>query len=102
MLFNSCERLLLGTLIWTQKLEIEASDQNTQSDLIHHQTGNGLRHARGPIQSKHSTRYMYELVLLYFIFEISSNFMLASREKVIFINNWDQNTRYAWFSNGPK
>ena len=35
-LFNSCERLLLGTLNWTQKLEIEASDRNTKSDLIHY------------------------------------------------------------------
>ena len=50
-LSNSCERLLLGTSIWAQKLEIEASDRNIKSDLIHYQAGNGLRHACGPVQS---------------------------------------------------
>ena len=49
--FNSCERLLLGTLI----LDIKAGDRNLRSDhksdLIQHQTGNGLRHASGPVRS---------------------------------------------------
>ena len=47
-LFNSCERLLLGTLF----SDIEAPKIGThQSDLIQHKTGNRLRHASGPVRA---------------------------------------------------
>ena len=49
-LFNSCERLLLGTLI-LDKRNIGTTDLRSGhlSDLIHGITENGLRQASGPV-----------------------------------------------------
>ena len=58
-LFNSCERLLLGTLI----LDIRSSrisdlSFGPLSDLINGITENGLRHTSGPVHAQHSIRYI--------------------------------------------
>ena len=57
---NSCERLLLGTLI----LDIKHRDNKPQIgthkfDFIYYLMENGLRHASGPVHAKHPIRYMY-------------------------------------------
>ena len=66
-LFNSCERLLLGTLI----LEIKAGDRNHKSDLIQYQTGNGLRHASGPVRLTNVTPlHEWSLVKMYNYFVV--------------------------------
>ena len=45
--------------LWNTKTGVEASDQDTESDLIHYQTENGLRHASGPVRLPLSTRYIH-------------------------------------------
>ena len=57
-LFNSCERLLLGTLILDiRSIRISDLSFGPLSDLIHGITENGLRHASGPVHAKHTIRY---------------------------------------------
>ena len=60
ILFNSCERLLLGTFIsgqlhWNRKPQI-GTNSLTLSTTI---TENGLRHASDPVHAKHPICYMY-------------------------------------------
>ena len=50
-LLNSCERLLLGTLISDIELELSTLDRNTQIWPYATLKGNQLRHASGPVRS---------------------------------------------------
>ena len=50
-LFNSWERLLLGTLILNKTTKVKYHKHEQKSDLIQHQLGNELLHASGPVQS---------------------------------------------------
>ena len=50
-LFNSCERLLLGILTLNKIIRVKYHRHEQKSDLIQHQTGDGLRHASGPVRS---------------------------------------------------
>ena len=59
VLFNSRERLLLGTLI-LDKRNIGVADHSFEhlSDLIHSITENGHRRASGPVHTQHPIRYI--------------------------------------------
>ena len=51
-------KTFIGDFDWNTKTGVEASDHDTESDLIHYQTGNGLRHTSGPVRLPLSTHYI--------------------------------------------
>ena len=80
-LFNSCERLLLGTLISGQKSSrISDLSFGLFSDLIHGIMENGLRHTSGPVHAKHplhilmTTTLLFQVFSVIFILKIQTNF----------------------------
>ena len=78
-LFNSCERLLLGTLI----LDIRSSrisdlSFGPLSDLIHGITENGLRHASGPVHTNNPSVTHIVMVTRNLIF----NTLINTRQQI--------------------
>ena len=66
-------KTIIGDFDWNTKTGVEASDDDTESDLIHYQTGNGLRHASGPVRLPLSTRYINYVLFLLQYFPIYQN-----------------------------